>query len=423
MADTNKYSVMYRLNLRFVINQQDVIQISAGDIVSVSINNRYDDKTYPMFRLRLYSDLSVLQSLTDNPDGIELRGSFDGGIYRMVENTKTPILVKPTQSIQISMKGYIEYKNTPTSKMDQYANGLPITIDNALYANNKVPIEIYCYDEHTVHHMKDQSQAVYHDMTIPSIINAMLNRCNIQKKQVDPIQNQIKFNQVLVPNLSMLDALSFFDLIYGLYPKGGMVFGGLDKLYICDLASSNGTVPLPIYVHSYKNNSDMSGMMYAGNDYFMQTEFASVSILSESDIERVLQSERIVSVNVNTLEQSEVDLPFYNESKKQIDQNLITEDAIGNISPQLLLHKTTNPYYASMAAARINEKITKVDVSGVGFDIAKITPNTRYNLIFASPIRGMNMADCYRASYVTHVLVPSGNDMFTAETTMTLCRN
>ena len=60
---TSTYSTLYQINLRFVIDGTDNISISNSDIVSISIINQYDTKTYPMFRLRLYSDITLLQDL------------------------------------------------------------------------------------------------------------------------------------------------------------------------------------------------------------------------------------------------------------------------------------------------------------------------------------------------------------------------
>ena len=50
-------------HLRLVINESEVINISNGDIVSLSILNQYDEKVHPMIRLRLYSDISLLQKI------------------------------------------------------------------------------------------------------------------------------------------------------------------------------------------------------------------------------------------------------------------------------------------------------------------------------------------------------------------------
>ena len=124
MNDQTSYSVFYKLSLRLVINETEVVNINNSDIVSLSIMNQYDSKTYPMIRLRLYPDITLLQKITKYPDALELRGSLDGGVYR-VKTNETADIVSPTQSLQMGMKVYFEYKNTPTSDMDKYQDGLP----------------------------------------------------------------------------------------------------------------------------------------------------------------------------------------------------------------------------------------------------------------------------------------------------------
>ena len=419
--DNNKisYSVFYKMNLRFVLNGTDTISISNGDIVSLSFMSQFDTKIYPMIRLRLYSDITLLQKITKYPDTLEIRGSLDGGVYKIQDN-ESPVLIQPTQSVPLTYKVYFEFKNTPTSDMDMYENGLKRNSD--LNTNNKVPLEFYCYNYNLIHGMRDQPQQIWKNMNIPTIISSMLSHCNITDYVFDIPLNQKRYNQVLIPNLSMLETLSFFDVTYGLYPKGGGVFGNIDKLYITNLASNNGTTPIPIYVKSYKNNSNMSGMVKMNNTYHMQTEYACVSVVSESDIEKVLTSETIVASNVNSLSINKEDLPSLKDAMKQ-NNGLITPSFVNTISPSIILHKTPNDYVASYIAARINEKITRVDVSGSGFDITKFNPSTRYNLIFESPIRGMNMVDAYRATYVCHTITPTSQDLFTTATTFSLCKN
>jgi hypothetical protein len=419
MTDNATYSVFYKMNLRFVIDESETVYISNGDVVSLSILNQYDIKTFPMIRLRLYSDISLLQKLTKYPDALELRGSLDGGVYRIINN-ESPELIKPTKSISLSFKVYFEFKNTPTSEMDQYQDGIKKKDD--LNVNNKVPIEVYCYNYNLIHSMKDQPQQVWKNMSLPTIITSMLNHCGIVDTKIDVPHNQKRYNQILIPNLSMLESLSYFDTVFGLYRKGGIIFGGIDKLYLCDLDSNNGTTPIPIYVKSYKDNSDLSGVLRTPQGYFMQTEAACVSVLSESDIEKVLTSETIIATNVNTLDIKREDLPALKDNAVS-HNGLVTSSFVNTISPAILLHKSPNEYVATVTAARINEKITRIDMSGCGFDITKFNPDSRYNLIFESPIRGINMADAYRASYVCHIISPTSQELFSASTTLSLCKN
>lgn len=418
MNDNVAYSVFYKINLRLLVDNKNY-QISNSDIVSISILNQYDTKTYPMFRLRLYSDLTLLQTLTDNPDSIELRGTIDGGVYQISTN-ESPTLVKPTKSIPVGLKAYIEFKNTPTSEMDKYENGVLKSSD--LNVNNKVPIELFCYNFDMIHAMSDQPQAVWKNMNIPTIIQSMLSHVNIRNYEFDIPINQKRYNQVIIPNLRMLESLSFFDMIYGLYPKGGMVFGDIDKLYICDLDVNNNTQPIPIYVRSYKNNSDTSGVFKNSNQYYMQTQFSSVSILSESDIEKILKSETVISYNVTNFNINSTDIKALKETVKS-NNGLVTSELINSISPEIIIHKGLNEYVSDMIASRINEKLTHIDVSGAGYDITQFKPNSRFNLIFESPIRGMNMTTVYRPEFVCHIITPSSQELFSASTTMSLCTN
>ena len=424
MADSTKYSVFYNVNLFLVVGKLGVFPIDHEDIVSFTVSHQYDTKTYPLIRLRLYSDLSLLQEMVDAPDDIRIRGSIIPNIC-ITDDTGTPTIVKPTGVFaDIDLKVYLEYKNIATSKMDKYSVGLPRSIEDTLNVTNKVPIEIFCYDDRLIHSMRDQAQAVFKGMNIPTVIKAMLDHCGVRKTAIDTFHNQQRFDQILIPNLSIIDAFSFFDTVYGLYPKGGMMYGDMDsKLYIANLDSDNGTKPLPIYVGSYQNDSNQSGLLKTNNEYFMQTAFENVSILTESDIEKVLRAERITSVNVETLSSSTVNLPFYTESETQVANDVITKQANDNISPTLMLHKSTNPYVATMSAARVNETVTRVDVSGAGWDILSITPTSRFNLIFESPLRGVDMAAKYRPAFANHILTTVGHGWYTSQTTMTLCKN
>jgi hypothetical protein len=423
---TNNFSAFYKLDLSILINEEKIIPINLSDIVSITIANEYDSKSYPLFRIRLFTDITFLQSITEYPDKLKVIGTIDGGIYRYYKN-ETPELVYPTKSINLGMSVYIEYKNTPTSEMDKYVNGLPKTMNADLNVNNKVPIELYCYNYTRIHKMNDRPQSVYKEMSLGTIIRCMMERCQLTRYHMDTIMNQKRYDQVVIPNLTMLDSLSFFDTVYGLYPKGGMFFGGIDQMYICNLDSNNRTRPLPIYVKSYKDNSEISGFTKLGNEYFMQTNASAVSVLSESDIEKVLTPETLISLNTNTFQSTKENLDQLKEEIEKLKNDrrrrLITPGYINRITSKIILHKTPNEYVASVAAARINEKITRVDLSGSGFDIMRFTPRTRYNLIFDSPIRGIDMADSYRASYVCHMLTPTSQELFSATTTMTLCKN
>ena len=409
------YVTMYTPSLNLLVNNE-TINLSNSEIVSISFIHNYDTASYPIIRLRIYADLTKIQQICENPDSILVRGCLNGGIYKMNQNTENEsTLVKAVKSINISLKAYIEMKNIPSSTYDQYEDGKKKESD--LNVNVKSPLELYCYNEQLVHYMKKRANSIYKDTSIGTVLHDILQQANVYNAEIDPITNPKKYNQVLIPNMNIIQSISFIDYYYGLYKKGGMMYGDLDKLYITNTDVYNGTTPVPIYVESYKNNNDSSGMTRINNEYQFYIMAPNVSIRSESDIERVLHGPKHAVINL--MDMSDIDIVELANLFEEIKSLSLSE----NIETPNLLHKTQNKYIGTSYVARLDERITKVDVSGTGFDIMRITPKTRFNLIFASPIRGIKIDKQYRATFVCHVLSSTDSGKFIAQTTMNLCTN
>jgi hypothetical protein len=332
----------------------------------------------------------------------------------MNDEKKSPVPVAPVNEISFKLKGYIENKNIPTSKFDQYEFGIKKTTD--MNTNTKVPIEVYCYNDRLIHLMKQKAPSIYKNMSLTTVISDMLSRNSIYDFKIDPLTNQNRYRQVLIPNLNLIQALGFFDKNYGMYSKGAMVYGDLDNLYISNTDVHNNTTPIPIYVESTKSNSDLTGMKLINKKYQMTTMAGFVSVKTETDIERVLNGRYLADINLTTMEAN-------TEELKDLYASTSGYAKLKNIEVPDILHKSKNEYVASSYVARLNENITEVDLSGTGFDISRMNVNARFNLVFATPIRGLDINRIYRASYACHVLTNLDSDLFAAQTTMNLRTN
>lgn len=415
MSASDKYQALYQIHLNLSIPEIS-LPISDSDVVSVSFIHNYDTMTYPIIRVRLYSDISVIQTITEYPNDIYVNGTLSGGIYRLNDEVKSPVLVKPIDSINISLKGYIENKNIPTSIYDQYDLGIKKSSD--LNSNVKVPIEIFCYDDSMIHLMRQKVPSIYRDISLTTTIEDMLTRNGIYKYNIDPLNNQTKYSQILIPNLNILESLSFFDNQYGLYRKGTQVYGYNSILNICNADVINGTKPIPIHVENSKGNNELCGMKHVGDLFQMVTLAGNVSVLTETDIERVMNGRYLADVNVsNNSMQANVE-----ELSELFDESYDFE-RLKNITTPDIIHKSKNEYVSSAYVARLNENITSVDLSGSGFDISLISTRSRFNLIFSTPIRGLDINKVYRPSYACHVLSNLDSNLFIPQTTMHLCTN
>ena len=161
------------------------------------------------------------------------------------------------------------------------------------------------------------------------------------------------------------------------------------------------------------------------HNYQMIVNAPNVSVITETDVERVLNSSEMGAINLNDMGVTIEELKkLFNDSMNKSSARKSSGGiSLKPIDTQQLLHKDNSEYVLPSFIARLDEKITKIDLSGSGFDIGKLHMNTRYNIIFESPIRGLNINTAYRASYVTHVITNLSGTLFTSQTTMRLCSN
>ena len=410
--DDKQYAVLYKINVALNV-EQETIRIDPSEIVSITIIHNYDIATYPIIRLRLYSDITVLEKLVKDTNSIQIMANLDGAVYRVNEKEQSsPKLITSASSIAFTLKGYIENKNTPVSFMDQYENGL--LKQSNLNQNIKVPIELYGYQKDLIHKMKQKPESIYKDISVQSVIETCLKRNGIYQYHIDPAHNQTKYDQILLPNLDILNTISFLNEKYGLYQKSGQLYGDLDQLYICDSDSNFINQLLTIYVMK-QSDTNASGLIKLNtNQYGMCTMAQNVSFISETEIERTLHAENMTSINFKSL---------------KVDQSVLTRlfgekiKSDAKINAPSISHRNISDYVLSSHIARINESITKIDISGIGYDIGKMKINTRYGLLFESPIRGLNVNQYYRPTFVNHVIKNLSGELFYAQTSMNLVSN
>lgn len=378
--------------------------------------------TFPIIRVRIYSDLNTIQKIVDNSDILNVSMNFNAGVYLYDDKTEDSQLsiVNGGSNISINMKVYIEMKNVPTSQFDQYENG--ILRKNNLNEHNKIPFEFFCYDENMIHSLQKRVPSVYKHVSLETVVSDILTKSGFLKVYMDPFDNQTRYTQILLPNLNVIEALTYLDTAYGLYKKGALVFGVCERdgvFSIVNTNTNNGKRPVPIYVKSYKSNSDMVGLMrMPNNEFAIIVRPENVSVLTETNIEKTLNGDTINSVNISTLKTDYTEL-----NKLYNDESIINNTTQEKIITPDILHKYVSNYTSSMSAARIQERVTRIDVSCTGVDIGNPFLYQRFNLIFESPIRGLNINEIYRPINVCHVLTNMDGNKFTSQTTMTLCSN
>jgi len=415
------YQVLYKPNI-WLHTKNDTTLISNSDIVSISIINNYDTMVFPIFRIRLYTDLSLYQMIMESPNELIIEGYLDGSLTVADEVAEeNQRIADSASSISFHLNAFIETKNAPSSKFDQYRDG--VKISTILNETPKVPIELYGYENQLVTLLKRKCYSVYKNMSVQAVIEDILTRIGFTGTLPNAltglaIHQQNLFPQILIPNLNLTQSITYLDTFYGLYEKGTNFFidfmGGISTSNIINNVDCNAYEKIvPIKILGTDTNETMGGLhKYSSTNYTMTIMQNNISILSETDLQRILNAPNIGAVNVST---GEIQIA-------SLTQELY--DGKYGLEPiPDVLHKYVNPYIATRKTARIKEKMTRVDISAVGFDITDLRVTTRFNLIFDSAIRGRDMSGLYRPVFINHVFSRTDTENFIANTTMQLCSN
>lgn len=414
----DKYTTLYEIGASISNGSSSTLVLSNDDVVSLSIINDYDYATFPIIRIRLYIDIDKYTYINDDPNNLTVLIECNPSVNKInqTDSGATYTKVYCSGSVAFGMNGtlngYVETKNNAYTKYDNYQMGTER--DSSLNTNNKVPITIYCYDAELVRAFKQKVPGIYKNTSLQYIVNDMVNKCGITKNNIMLFDNSEKFDQVLIPNLSLMEAISYLDTYYGLYEHGTQMYcDNFNGLFLgpATPTNSNGTT-MNIRVASYKAGDSFSGVIWTdANTSSYQTPDTSVVIKSQTDLEQATNSQIFGSMNVATYESVET---YLEETFKNSD--------LTNITTPDIIHKSKNKFIPSMYKARVNERNTRIDLSLNGYVLMNgFDSRTGFSFTFDNPIRGIDIGRVYRPMNATHVLTNIGSGVFDIQSTFQLC--
>ena len=411
----DKYTSLYEFTISIYNGIEDTIILSNDDVVSISIINDYDYAFFPIMRLRLYIDLPKLAYINEDPNNLLIGFSCNGSINKIneSEDSVTYTRIKSFTSLEnysSGLYGYVETKNNPYSKYDNYQMGEKR--DDSLNTNNKVPLTIYCYDKNLIRATKQRVNSIYTNTSLYAAVTNMFSQCGINHGHIEPFDNNEIYDQILIPNMSLIDAISYLDTYYGLYENGSSlystVFGYMSlSRPIKETGMSYGG--FPVRVSSYKAGNSFSGISDPFNSITYQTPDTSVVIKSQTDLEQTVNARIFASMNVSDFESVST---YLDEIFKDSDMT--------NIEVPYIIHKSKNQFIPSMYKARVNERNTRIDLSLNGYVLSDLEPYL-LSFVFDNPIRGTDINTSYRPMYTTHTFTNIGSGLFDIQSTFQLC--
>lgn len=397
-----KYIVNF---MKFTFSNKEMIDIPVERITELSIEENYEEYYFPLVKVKLVLDTNTYYTIIKNKNDCKINLRIDRFYFKdekdqdrsipkkYINDTFELIMDQSTDDMYQSVKedenssDYTSRKKDTSTSLDDASNEL----------------SFYLFKS-TITEIKKNVNKVLTGCNVADAIIYLASVAKIKQVLMAQPDNTDRYNELLLPPLSIIKSLEFIDLYYGIYKHGTLMYFGLDYMYVipysgkCTANYSGEKTVTNIIIPKSTNVShkNMLGTLDKKSDKkrnFIVADHSTLDIQNESISNNYINANSIQAVD------------SYEDSSSTETSKAVTKT---ESFTKMTENRTMNKFYSSMYASLANSKSTVVALRIQDYDISAITPNKEYNLIFEDPSYIKKYNGKYLISGVTHVFTSEG---------------
>lgn len=396
-----KYYVT-RISLK--IPSVGVVNIDKSRLTAMSIIEDYENLVFPMFSITLGLDKSTYYNILKNKNTSKVYLRIDkfytdinnanrSSYRKFIDGNFNLIMDEDTKNLQSSSD--VIDTNTKASDLERD--------DSENLFQSTESVKFYLYSD-TVDKTKKNINKVFTKCTVSDVMTYLFTEANIKNVLMAQPDNLKKYDEMLIPPLSILKAIKHLDYYYGLYKKGSMIFFGLNYTYVIPYSgdckvypkNSNGKVTNIIIPKSTRTSSSLGNVYKNNNDTvdYIVSHTSSASIVNESISHDYLSGNSIKVID------------SYNDEDKTSKSK-----AISRTNVIRYFHNTTeNEYLGETYIAQTNALSTVIDLRFENVDIETLLPYRKINMVFEDSKYTKEYNSKYIITSVVYNFEKSGDD-------------
>lgn len=380
----------------------DNIRLTKFDIMEDFENNYF-----PVFSIELSLETSVYKRIVENKDYIRVYLRIDKFARRGESQLK---LLKRKfidgRFVLIMDETFIDFE----ARLKQAANSKDYTDKISSDRNDlnsiNTKVKFYLFPEN-IEGTKKNVDKVFTDVTVMDVYTWLFYNAKFKKVLMTQPDNITRYNELIIPPLSTLKAMSFIDTYYGTYIYGAMMFFGIWYTYIhpydglCHMMPKDDPLVKPevhIVVPSIDDDAK-TGMIKSLIDWnkdYVLARYDSIEPLNSS-----ISNDYLNANNIQSIDSFEnISKAVRSEAKHRRKSNYI----------RFFENHTENEYLPFNYAAQTNALSDVVRVSFIDDDAQVFLPFKRYNLIFQDSNYTNQYTGNYVLSSIVHHFTSSGTE-------------
>ena len=409
----------YRVSeIYLLFPNEEPVQLPTERLVSMSIMHDYENNFFPLFRIELVLESDRYYKILQNKETMQFKLRIQK-YYREIGKKKESILrdfINDTFDLILDDDDYDldsgfkeEQAGSDYSKLKKENNNDLFSADNR--------IEFFLFKSNTIRASKKIVNRILYNASVTDAISYIMSSTGIRNVLMAPADNQDTIQELVIPPLHALGALTFVDCYYGIYKSGSVLYFDLDRNYIfpydgkCRCWEKNEIKQTSILIP--KKNSTFSSDMCTvdKSDSNTKTNYlvgnnSTISIKNNSVTYDILAGNDIESINL------------YSGDVSQGDSKTITKS---ENNERVLPNRTENPYFNEIYMQQSTARSIVIQTNFGDYDVGYLKPNIIYNFIFEDTKLTIKYKGSYRMVRCTHMFVRDGRDFAISSDVMFKC--
>lgn len=395
-------SVHYRYiinSVEIMIPKIDTIVVPVGQVVDLRIEKDFDNNVFPIIHVGLTLTPTDIYNILDNKTTVRFKLRIDKCAYNKNDES-------------------FKYKeNSFSSIFGIYIDDNNAQVDKELYRKTKATqgnvtditdmyttYDFFLFKDKDLDAGKHIVNAVLTDCNMSDILAYILNDSGVDRVLMAQPDNTKKFNEILLPPVSLINSIKYIHNVYGIYKRGLLFFMDTNRTYLID-KRGNATAyerdeytNVHIFCYKSSNENTLAGGCYKDtktHTYAINISRSNIDMKTTSIIEDQISTTNIVSVNPET------------GRKRNLTPNVPHR---GDATERVVVNKYGNTFAEDEYSVRKEETESIIETVFFGVDIDILTPNKRFIFAFEDTTVQKRIGGTYRIKKVTFGFSKEGTE-------------
>ena len=405
MAIGNTISYLYKVTEFYLLFPTEEIELLPEALTHLAIFNDYEQNVLPITQINVTMSREAYFKLIAQKDKVKIRLRIQKYYTRSVDGKESlkSDYINDTFSIILNdndenMYRVLTDQKTTTKKRSEL---------EAIQHNNDRDVELFLYKLDIVKNIRSMVNVILKDCTITDAITYILHKSGISNTLLAPVTNTNLYDQIIIPPLSVVDALYWLDYFYGIYRYGTMFYFDLNRNYIMPYSGRSHVYEKDEIVENYiycpaKGSSisaSSSGHLLRSDDKihpYTIVDVDTITIRNKADTTAIMEGLDARVIN-----------PYNNSIK---DYNTKAKHKISN-KRRNILNTTYNEYTGNIYTNISSSMDLTINAVSGYCDDSVLLPNHKYRMIFEDTALSKKYTGNFILSTKTSELIKSGNSM------------